>query len=61
MTEQKKELLEIGKLIKAFNKKYGYSHTSVFVIGDAINGIVFKYPEMGKILDVYDSGEGENE
>lgn len=64
MTEQKKELLEIGKLIKAYNKKYGYYHTSVFVIGDAINGTVFNDPESGErgvVLDVYDSGEDENE
>lgn len=61
MTEQKKELLEIGKLLRDFSKKHGYYHTSIFVIGDSINGMVFNEPDGGVVFDIYDSGEDENE
>lgn len=60
MAKQQKELLEIGKLLRDFNKKHGYYHTSIFVIGGSINGMVFNEPDGGIALDIY-SDEDENE
>lgn len=41
MTQQEKELRTIAELMRQYNERWGYQHTSIFVIDECAHGVVY--------------------